>query len=72
MGVLMRRWALVVGETISTVVEQDGKPSVDGEWIEIVGVYGPGDAALDGLMFRAGSPELAQYLAERDKQKGSI
>ena len=66
----MRRWALVVCEQIANVVEQPSCPQVPGTWLEINGQFGPGDAALDGLMFRAGSPELAAYLANRPKNGG--
>lgn len=68
---MKRRWALVRAETIMTVVEQDSQPQTEGNWQEVLGSFGPGDAALDGLMFRAGSPELAAYLSERElHQKG--
>lgn len=61
----MRRWALVVNEQIVNVVEQPSAPQVEGNWRELAGAFGPGDAAVDGLFFRAASPELADYLAQR-------
>lgn len=62
---MKRRWALVVNEVIANVVEQDGRPQIEGDWQEITGTVGPGDVAVNGRMFRAGSPELAAYLEQK-------
>lgn len=37
------RWALIRAGAINTVVEQDDAPELEGHWVEVVGVYGPGD-----------------------------
>ena len=66
----MRRWALIAGEQIVNVVEQPSEPQVLGDWHEVTGPFGPGDFFIDGRYFRAGSPELAAYLAAR-QQGGS-
>jgi hypothetical protein len=62
-----QRWALIVSEEISAVVEQGNRPPIDGDWRELTGVFGPGDACVDGRFFRAGSAELAAYLETRNQ-----
>lgn len=63
---MMRRWALVSGITIQAVVEQDSEPQIDGQWVELTPGFGPGDAAVDGRLFKAESPALAAYLAQKE------
>lgn len=39
----MRRWALLNGDTVANVVEQDSEPTVGGNWVEVTGQHvGPG------------------------------
>lgn len=47
----MTRWALIQGGVIANVVEQDGQPQADGQWIAC-GDAGPG-WAWDGVGFSA-------------------
>lgn len=63
---MTRRWALIVGEQIANVIEQPSEPQIGGVWVELVGAFGPGDACIDGRMFRAGSQDLADYLEQKN------
>lgn len=39
----MRRWALLSGDTVANVVEQDDEPTVGGAWVDVTGQHvGPG------------------------------
>lgn len=39
----MNRWALMSGNTVANVVEQDGAPVIDGQWFDVTGLaVGPG------------------------------
>lgn len=39
----MRRWALLNGDTVANVVEQDSEPTVGGTWVDVTGQHvGPG------------------------------
>lgn len=67
----MRRWAQVSGDTIVTVVEQTSTPAIAGQWVELVGQFGPGDAVVGGKAYRAGSPELAEAINARNAQQGN-
>lgn len=64
----MRRWALVSGTTIQAAVEQDSEPQIDGTWVEITPGFGPGDAVVDGRLFKADSQALVDYLAQNPKR----
>lgn len=37
----MKRWALIQGETVSLVTEQDSKPTISGTWVECPINVGP-------------------------------
>lgn len=47
----MRRWALVSGGSVVSVVEQDTAPAIEGRWVECLGA-GPG-WLYDGSAFAA-------------------
>lgn len=39
----MKRWALVVNNTCSNVVEQEDQPTIQGEWVDVSSIFmGPG------------------------------
>jgi hypothetical protein len=43
----MKRWALIQGGKVATVVEQATQPTIGGEWVEVT-VQGPGWGYVEG------------------------
>lgn len=52
----MNRWALIDGNTVANVVEQDSQPQIGGTWVDITGQHvGPG-YTYDGSTFSPPPP----------------
>jgi hypothetical protein len=52
----MNRWALIAGDIVANVVEQDDEPSIGGVWVDITGQHvGPG-YTYDGTSFTPPPP----------------
>jgi hypothetical protein len=52
----MNRWALIEGDIVANVVEQDDEPSIGGTWVDITGRFvGPG-YTYDGTNFAPPPP----------------
>lgn len=52
----MKRWALIEGDTVASVVEQEDEPSIGGTWVNVTGLpVGPGDS-YDGESFAPPAP----------------
>lgn len=60
----MKRYALISGDRVTTVVEQDSLPTIPGQWVEC-GNAGPGDL-YDGLLFTkaVSPPDPCQYFID--------
>jgi hypothetical protein len=55
----MKRWALIEGELVANVVEQDSQPQIEGLWVEIVdGKAGPGWEYIDGQFIEPPIPPI--------------
>lgn len=54
----MKRWALIEGDVVANVVEQDDEPSIGGTWVDITGLFvGPG-FTYDGEHFTPPAPAV--------------
>ena len=52
----MQRWALIEGDKVANVVEQDDEPQIGGMWVDCTGQHvGPGHT-YDGQQFAAPAP----------------
>lgn len=52
----MQRWALLNGDTVANVVEQDNEPRVGGTWVQVTGQHvGPG-MVRDGERWKTPAP----------------
>jgi len=53
----MNRWALIEGNIVANVVEQDVEPTTGGQWVDITGQHvGPGDSYAAGVFTPAAPP----------------
>jgi hypothetical protein len=53
----MKRWALIEGNIVANVVEQDIEPTIGGQWVDITGQHvGPGDSYAAGVFTPAAPP----------------
>ncbi len=62
----MKRFALIEGNTVANIVEQNDAPTIEGQWIEVTGLQvGPGFAVNDGTFVLpvASSPRHITQLA---------
>ena len=59
----MKRWALIEGELVANVVEQDTQPQIEGLWVENVdGKAGPGWKYIGGQFIGPELPPLPPVL----------
>lgn len=59
----MKRWALIEGELVANVVEQETQPQIEGVWVEIVGdPVGPGWEYINGEFIGPAPPPLPPEL----------
>lgn len=58
----MNRYALIQNGKIANVVEQDSTPTIEGQWIEVVGAYGPGDIYSNGVFSKAPTPAAIRHI----------
>jgi len=60
----MKRWALIVGATVETVVESADAPTMPGLWVEVVGPFGTGDFYADGTFTRHPAREDTSFYVD--------
>jgi hypothetical protein len=57
----MKRYALISGGKVATIVEQDSTPTIGGQWVEVTGAFGPGDSYNGSAFAKAvAQPQLTQ------------
>lgn len=57
----MKRWALISGDVVAMIVEQDSKPEISGVWVECPYYVGPGWLYQNGEFI---SPDIPEPVAE--------
>lgn len=60
----MKRWALIAGTTIQTVVECADAPAAPGAWVEVTGPFGPGDFYDGGTFTRKPVADDTTFLVD--------
>ncbi|MBI3157583.1 MAG: hypothetical protein HYZ20_19560 [Burkholderiales bacterium] len=60
----MARWALIRGNTVATIIDQEVEPAIGGTWVDVTGLHvGPG-FTYDGGTFTA--PAATVSLTQRE------
>lgn len=52
----MKRWALIEGDQVANVVEQDDEPSIGGTWVDVTGLFVGPRFIYDGQDFTPPAP----------------
>jgi hypothetical protein len=60
----MKHWALIEGNIVSTITEQENKPEIDGIWVECPYEYGPGCKYIGGEFFPPDPPPVIRTRLE--------